>query len=222
MTKEKIFNYFLTNNANLGVKMIVFTMLAALVIASIIYVTYYNTHKGVAYNKGFNASLIIVLLISVVIMLMISSNIVISLGMVGALSIVRFRTAVRDSRDTIFIFWAITEGLCVVSLNFKLALITTLFISIILIALTNIPKINNKYLIVIIGNNIDNDRIKKILNIYSIHNKIRSNNKSNDSQEIIYEIRVKKELDENIVNELSKVKGIETVNYVIESGETVG
>ena len=222
MTKEKIFNYFLTNNANLGAKMIVFTMIAAILIAFIIYLTYYNTHKGVAYNKGFNDSLIIVSLISVVIMLMISSNIVISLGMVGALSIVRFRTAVKDSRDTIFIFWSITEGLCVGSLNFKLAFITTLFISIILLILTNLPKLNCKYLLVIAGNNIDNLAIEKILNTYSTHNKIRSNNKNEESQEIIYEIRTKKELDANIVNELVKTKGIETVNYVIESSETVG
>ena len=86
-----------------------------------------------------------------IIMLMISSNIVISLGMVGALSIIRFRTAIKDSRDTVFIFWAITEGLCVGSQNFKLSIITTLFLAILMLIIGFIPKLYSKYLIVIVA-----------------------------------------------------------------------
>lgn len=133
MSKEEIFNYFYTNSVNLGAKQIITIMLSGVLIAAIIYATYYISYRGVSYNSRFNWSLTAILLIAVVIMLMISSNIVISLGMVGALSIVRFRTAVKDSRDTVFIFWAIAEGLCVGSRNLKLALITTLFIAVILL-----------------------------------------------------------------------------------------
>ena len=112
MTKQEIFNYFYTNNANLGVKAIGITMIAGLIIGLVIFATYYLTYRGVAYKVKFNTSLLIILLISVVIMMMISSNIVISLGMVGALSIVRFRTAIKDSRDTVYIFWTIIVGIC--------------------------------------------------------------------------------------------------------------
>ena len=109
MTKQDIFNYFYTNSANFGVRNIVFTMLGGLLIGFIIYLTYKFSHRSVSSNQRFNAMLIVVLQISIVIMLMISSNIVISLGMVGALSIVRFRTAIKDPKDTMFIFWSISS-----------------------------------------------------------------------------------------------------------------
>ena len=149
MSKEEIFQYFYTNSANLSIRSIMITLLAGLVIGAIIFVTYYISYKGVAYNIKFNISLVVIMLISIVIMLMISSNIVISLGMVGALSIVRFRTAIKDSRDTVFIFWAIAEGLSIGSQNFKLSLVTTLFIAVVLAGSTYLPKMQTKYLVIV-------------------------------------------------------------------------
>lgn len=224
MTKEEIFNYFYTNSANLGIKMTLIIMLAALVIAGIIFATYYITYKGVAYNNTFNISLVLILLVSVVIMLMISSNIVISLGMVGALSIVRFRTAIKDSRDTVFIFWAISEGLCVGSQNFKLALITTLVISLVILLTNLLPKYFNKYLLIITGEKqaIDTVELLEKMNLFVLSSKLRTANKNKDHQEKIFEVRTKGELDLNIIEALLKVKGIKTVNWVVESGETVG
>ena len=225
MTKEDIFNYFLTNSANLGVKGIVFTMLGGLVIAAIIYLTYWITNKGVQYNSKFNTSLAVILMISIVIMLMISSNIVISLGMVGALSIVRFRTAIKDSRDTVYIFWAIAEGLSVGSGNFKLALITTVFVAIILMATSYIPKIWHKYLIIIAGEgktDIDVLKLIETMKPFILDSKLRASNKDDNHQEIIFEVRTKGELDGNIISKIKSVKGVKSVNYVIESGETVG
>ena len=224
MTKEEIFNYFYTNSANLGIKMTLFIMFAALIIAGIIFATYYMTYKGVAYNNTFNISLVLILLISVVIMLMISSNIVISLGMVGALSIVRFRTAIKDSRDTVFIFWAISEGLCVGSQNFKLALVTTLVISLVILITNFLPKYFNKYLLIITGEKqtIDTINLVKKINSFVLSSKLRTANKNKEHQEMIFEIRTKGELNLNIIDELLKVKGVKSVNWVIESGETVG
>lgn len=99
MSKGDIYRYLYTNSASLGMAEILRAMGECLIIALLIYLTYYIAYKGVAYSKKFNGTLVIVSLISCVIMLMISSNIIISLGMVGALSIVRFRTAIKDSRD---------------------------------------------------------------------------------------------------------------------------
>ena len=224
MTKQEIFNYFYTNSANFGIKTLLIVMVAALVISMIIYTTYYLTYKGVAYNRSFNISLIIILLISVVIMLMISSNIVISLGMVGALSIVRFRTAIKDSKDTVFIFWAITEGLCIGSQNVKLAIVTTLFISMIMMIFNILPKVFNKYLIVVTGDKevIDAINLMNTLKQYTIDNKLRTANRDENHQEMIYEVKTRGELNINIIQELLKIKGVKSVNYVIESGETVG
>ena len=104
MSKEEILSYFYTNSTNYGVKSTLVILLCGLCAGMIIYLTYYVTSEKVVYNRKFNWSLVAFLLITIIIMLMISSNIAISLGMVGALSIVRFRTAVKDSRDTVFIF----------------------------------------------------------------------------------------------------------------------
>lgn len=224
MTKEEIFNYFYTNSANLSIKTILVIMLAGLLIGALIFATYFVTYRGVAYNGRFNASLVIILLISVVIMLMISSNIVISLGMVGALSIVRFRTAIKDSRDTVFIFWAIAEGLSVGSQNFKLALITTIFIGIIIMAVSFIPYGRNKYLLVICGGQepIEIKKLEMLLDTVAISKKLRSVNKDIEHQELIYEVKAKKEINQNMISGISDIKGVNMVNIVAESGENVG
>ena len=223
VTKEEIFNYFYTNSANLSVRMTGFIMLAGLAIGAIIWLTYYFNYRGVAYNAKFNASLVVILLISVVIMLMISSNIVISLGMVGALSIVRFRTAIKDSRDTVFIFWAIAEGLSVGSQNFKLALVTTLFIAIVISVFGMLPVINHKYMLVVCGEEkMDIESFQNVLKDIAKHNTLRSANKDADHQEMIYEIKLKGEMDVAYINKLTEVQGVKSVNWVAESGENVG
>lgn len=224
MSKEEILNYFYTNSVNLGVKTTLTIMLSGLLISAIIYATYYFTYKGVAYNSRFNASLVVILLVSVVIMLMISSNIVISLGMVGALSIVRFRTAIKDSRDTVFVFWAIAEGLSVGSQNFKLALLTTLFIATVLAAFSMIPKQSNKYLVIVCGGEemIDVAALMEVMKGFSLGIKLRSANKNEAHQEMIFEVRTKGNIDLEGINRVSEFQGVKSVNWVVESGESIG
>ena len=224
MTKKQIFDYFYTNSANLGVKGILMTMLGGILISAIIYLTYYFSYKGVAYNRKFNLSLIVISLISIVIMLMISSNIVISLGMVGALSIVRFRTAVKDSRDTVFIFWAITEGLCVGSGNFQLALVTTLFIAIVMVISSLFPNVVSKYMLIISGGktNINIDKVNDTLKEYVKNSKLRVINKDNDHQEMIFEIKLKNNVSEDLIKSIKKISGVKSVGLTVESNENVG
>ena len=101
-----------------------------------IFFVYKMVSKTALYDKSFHISMTLISVITAGIIVAMQSSIVISLGMVGALSIVRFRTAIKDSKDTVYIFWAITEGLSIGSQNFKLAIFTTLFIAIVLMALT--------------------------------------------------------------------------------------
>ena len=137
MSKTKILEWFNTNNNALDTNHIILYMLAALFISIIIYITYRITYTGVSYNNKFAITNLIILLIATVLMMMISSNIAISLGMVGALSIVRYRTAIKDPNDTLFLFWSIVEGLCVGAQMLKMAAISTLFIAIVVIIATN-------------------------------------------------------------------------------------
>ena len=134
MSKKEILNWFTVNNESLDVSKILFVLGVGILVAVVIFATYRITYSGVSYNAKFNVGNVVMLLIASVIMLMISSNMAISLGMVGALSIVRFRTAVKDPHDTVYIFWSIVEGLCVGAQIYKLAVISTVVIAVVLVA----------------------------------------------------------------------------------------
>ena len=225
MTKEQIFEYFATNSANLGINTVLYTMLAGLGIAVIIFITYYLTTRTAVYNSRFNASLVVILLISVVIMLMISSNIVISLGMVGALSIVRFRTAIKDSSDTVFIFWAIAEGLCVGSGNNTLALVTTLAIAVVIIVFSLFTRSGGAYLIVVRGGSADTldiTMVEHTVRRSARRVKVRSANITPEHQEMILEVASGGGINKRLHEELMKLTGVDSVNWIAKSGESLG
>lgn len=224
MTKEEALSYFYTNSTNYGIKRTFIILLCGLVIGMIIYLTYYITSEKVVYNRKFNWSLVTMLLITVIVMLMISSNVAISLGMVGALSIVRFRTAVKDSRDTMFIFWAMAEGLCVSSQNYRLTFTSALFIAAVLIISSRVPGIWNRYLLVAMGNGqgIDVEEFQQKLKPYIVSYRIRTVNRDSSHEELIFEIKTRGELNLEVIAKLISVTGVESVNWISESGEMVG
>ena len=224
MSKEEVLGYFYTNSSEYGVKTTLIILLCGLAVGMVIYLTYYISSEKIAYNRKFNWSLVIMHLITVVVMLMISSNIAVSLGMVGALSIVRFRTAVKDSRDTMFIFWAMAEGLCVSSQNWRLTFTSVLFIAVVLIASSRVPGIRNRYLLIVngAGTGIDRKQFEEKLKPYIVGFRVRTANKDADHEEMICEVRTKGEINPEVLDELLSVPGIVSVNWVSESGETVG
>lgn len=224
MTKEEVLSYFYTNSTNYGIKRTFAILLCGLAAGMIIYLTYYITSEKIVYNRKFNWSLVTMLLVTVIVMMMISSNIAISLGMVGALSIVRFRTAVKDSRDTMFIFWAMAEGLCVSSQNYRLTFTSVLFIAMVLIISSKVPGIWNRYMLVVMGNgqSIDMVEFQAKLKPYIVSQRIRTANKDTSHEEMILEIKTRGELNLNVINELTSVAGVESVNWIVESGDTIG
>ena len=224
MTKEEVLSYFYTNSTNYGVKRTLVILTCGLLVGLIIYLTYFMTSEKVVYNRKFNWSLVALLLITIIVMLMISSNIAMSLGMVGALSIIRFRTAVKDSRDTVFIFWAIAEGLCTSSQNYRLAFTSVIFIAIVLIVSSKMPGIRNRYLLIISGRggHFDKEQIQEKLHPFVVSQIIRTATRGDGHEELILEIKTRGELNLKVIDELAAVPGVETVNWVVESGETVG
>ena len=109
--RRQLFEMFGSSN-DLAPETIVTRLAAASIIACFIFLSYRISHLGSIYSKKFNVSLVTLTVITTTVMIVIGNNLAMSLGMVGALSIVRFRTAVKDSRDTMYIFWAITVGIC--------------------------------------------------------------------------------------------------------------
>ena len=224
MSTEQILEYFSTNSANLNMQAILMTMVCGLAVGLIICLVYRFVFRGAAYNRQFTLTILVILLIAVVIMLMISSNIVISLGMVGALSIVRFRTAVKDSRDTVFLFWAIAEGLCVGSQNVKLAFLTTLCISAVFLTASLFTFGSQRYILVVRGGSeiIDSMEVNRVIKPYVTASNLRSVSRTEDHQELIYEIRSKKPLTSRTAETVGAISGVISVNWVAESGDTLG
>lgn len=113
MTFQDIFkSSFLENIASVSILDMVIAMVLAFAIGMFIFLIYKKTFGGVMYSSSFGVTLVALTMISTLVILAVTSNVVLSLGMVGALSIVRFRTAIKDSRDTMYLFWAIIVGIC--------------------------------------------------------------------------------------------------------------
>lgn len=223
MSKRDILEWFQTNSSSLTTGRILAIMLMGLLMATVIFITYRITYTGVAYNLKFNASNVAILLITIVIMLMISSNIVISLGMVGALSIVRFRTAVKDPRDTVFIFWSIVEGLCIGSQNNKLALVSTLMIAMVLLAFSFVMKLGHNYLLIIRGaSDLSVEQVRELIKGSAPKSRVKTVNSTELSVEMIVELRLKNELDGKLVADIRSLPGVTAVNWLLESGDSVG
>ena len=153
----------------------------------------------------------------------ISSNVVISLGMVGALSSIRFRTAIKDPWDTVYIFWSVVAGLSVGAQHFKLALISTLFIAAVLLLLSLRTGGFRKYLLVIRGDS-SADPAELTRQIAACHkrSKLRASNHIGDSRELIYEIAGTGGVDQALLAELKKQPGVTAVSFLEQTGETVG
>lgn len=223
MSKRDILEWFQTNSSSLTTGRIIAIMLMGLLMATVIFITYRITYTGVAYNLKFNASNVAILLITIVIMLMISSNIVISLGMVGALSIVRFRTAVKDPRDTVFIFWSIVEGLCIGSQNNKLALVSTLIIALVLLAFSFVMKLGHNYLLIVRGaSDLSVEQVREAIKGSAPKSRVKTVNSTELSVEMIVELRLKNELDGKLVADIRSLPGVTAVNWLLESGDSVG
>lgn len=223
MSKSDILEWFTANNEALQADRIVFILIVGILVGAIIFLTYRIAYQGVSYNAKFNVGNVVLVLIAATIMLMISSNIAISLGMVGALSIVRFRTAIKDPQDTIYIFWAIIEGLCVGAQIYKLAVISTLIIALFILAGSFYYAVKRKYLVVIHGGGaVKQDEVLACLKKFYKHPQIRSANFENNRCELICEVNAKEEISQEATEELRKIDSVEGVSWLLEMGEHVG
>ena len=147
--KDKLFELFETSG-ELQIGTVALHISMAAVLGFLIFVSYYITHRGTIYSKKFNASLVVLTVLTGTVMTVIGNNIALSLGMVGALSIVRFRTAIKDSRDTVYIFWTVIVGICCGVGDYMVALIGSAVTFIVLFILGAI-KNDNRMLIIVRG-----------------------------------------------------------------------
>lgn len=201
---------------------VLLVLLIAFLVAMIIYITYKTTYSGVLYNPRFNLSLVMITMVTTIVMVVIGSNISVSLGMVGALSIIRFRTAVKDPRDTAFIFWAVVSGLACGTQNYTIVLIGSLFLCLILFVFKMIVKSEDKYMLVVKGKDFDINSVEKINKKELKSFLLKGKYIKNSNIELVYEVKLKNKNSDNVINSLRELLGVDTVNIVSSNTDTMG
>lgn len=185
--KELLFEAF-ENSGQLNPQTIILRMIVATVIAFFIFLSYSISHEGSIYSKKFNVSLVALTVITTAVMIVIGNNIAMSLGMVGALSIVRFRTAIKDSRDTVYIFWTIVTGICCGAGDFAVASVGGAFTFLVLLILGRI-KNDNRILLIIRTARTNEEKMEAVIFHYFARKaNLRVKNTTENSVEFIYEI----------------------------------
>jgi len=186
-------------------------LLVAFFVGLFIYFVYKKTFSGVIYSHTFNISLIIMSMATALIIMGISSNVLLSLGMVGALSIVRFRTPIKDPMDIVYIFWAIVSGILCGAGFIPLVVIGSILIGAVLIIFINKIKIENPYLLIVKYSdlNVENS-IEHVVSESSRKYSVKSKSVlPGHDYEVTYEIRVKDE-DLGFINNISDMDAVKS------------
>jgi uncharacterized membrane protein YhiD involved in acid resistance len=197
--------------AELSMASIAYTLLFSFVLGLFIFFIYRVSYKGVMYSKSFNVTLIAISMITSSIIMAISSNLILSLGMVGALSIVRFRTAIKDPIDVAYLFWAVGMGITSGAGLWMLAAMSAVGIGIILFALSHISDVRTPYLCVISYQTEEtNQLVFQLIEQEAKRYQLKSKVFDGENYEVTVEIRSRKKTD-SLVN---KIGGINHVNSV--------
>ncbi len=207
--------------SNFTISNIVVSLFISFIIAMFIFFVYKKEYQGVLYSKSFNISLVMLSLITTMIIMTISNNLILSLGMVGALSIVRFRSAIKDPMDIVFMFWAISIGIANGIGFYKLSIIASIFIAIVLMLLSRKISFSQPYLLVVKykDKSFDQKKIENIIKSKVISFAIRSINISGEYNEISVEIKPKKGNEYNLVSAVKAIKGVNDVMMVSYNGD---
>ncbi len=220
MTFNDIFKSdFLDNVTSISILDMVIALALAFAIGLFIFLVYKKTFSGVMYSSGFSVTLIALTMISTFVILAVTSNVVLSLGMVGALSIVRFRTAIKEPLDIAFLFWAIAAGIVLAAGMIPLAVFGSVVIGVILLVFCNKKSKDSPYIVVIScsGEDTENkvseylkENVKKLV--------IKSKTVSKDGVELNYEVRL---IEDNtkFMNILANMQGVNNAALVSYNGE---
>lgn len=208
--KKSVVNQF---TGTISVQSILLSLITAFMISVFIIWIYKKTYTGVVYSKSFSLSILMLALVTTLIIQTISSNIALSLGMVGALSIVRFRTAVKEPVDTGFMFWAITAGIMAGANLYLASIIGSLMLGILYyICYMMGLKMNSKYLVIVKYDDSAEDDIKNILSKLKKY-KLKSKSKSKNNVEMTFEVELN-DSTQKLVDKISKIDGVQNCSLI--------
>ncbi len=207
---------FLEEAGNLTVNGFAMSMLAAFLCGMIVYAVYRGFYKGVIYNNNFNILLVMTSLVTCFMVIVISSNVVLSLGMVGALSIVRYRTAVKDPLDVGFLFWTVAVGVTCGAGLYIISILGTLFVAAVYIMLVKIRNKKHQYLLVVKYQDGAAEAVRR--QIEPLKKVLKNKTASKGMTELTYEVRLRGE-SASFVTALSDIQGVTTATLVEFTGD---
>lgn len=222
MTFNDIFkSSFLEKVSGVSVTDMIIAMAIAFALGLFIYMVYKKTFRGVMYSSSFGVSLMAMTLITTLIILAVTSNVILSLGMVGALSIVRFRTAVKEPLDIAFLFWAISAGIVTGAGLIPLAVIGSVFIGIILVIFVNAKTSDTPYIAIISCTNETAEKAAaELLKANTKKQLVKSKTVTKAGIELMVEVKLNGESTE-VCNKLSEVEGVTQAALVSYNGEYI-
>lgn len=216
---EKLVTGF--SGADIAVGEVLITLLITFVISIYLYAVYRFVTENAFYSKNFNISMVAMSLVTAGIVMAMQSSLVISLGMVGALSIVRFRTAIKEPMDLLFLFWSIGSGIICGAGLYKVAILLAVCVTLAIIILKLIPE-NSAGQVLFVGysNGIKEKDIEDAVGKFGKITSVKSRNTTGLGTNIIYNVKIKDA--ENMMSELKKLNGVNTISLVEHDGEFRG
>ena len=213
---------FLENVSSISVLDMLLTIVLSFGIGLFIFLIYKKTYRGVMYSAGFGTTLIALTMITSTVILAVTSNVVLSLGMVGALSIVRFRTAIKDPLDIAFLFWSIGAGIILAAGMIPLAIIGSVCIGLILLVFVNQKSHTHPYMVVLNCVNHDAEvKAKEFLAKNVTRTTVKSKSAVKGAIEMNIEVRLKED-DTDFINILSEMPGVNSAVIVSYNGDYMG
>ena len=223
MTFNDIFkSSFLENVSSISILDILLTIILSFGIGLFIFLIYKKTYRGVMYSSSFGTTLIALTMITSIVILAVTSNVVLSLGMVGALSIVRFRSAIKEPLDIAFLFWSVGAGIILAAGMIPLAVIGSVCIGIILLIFVNQKSHTYPYMVVLNCSNHDAEvKAKELLAKYVIRTTVKSKSAVKGAIEMNIEVRLKED-NTDFINILSEMPGVNSAVLVSYNGDYMG
>ena len=223
MTFNDIFkSSFLENITSVSVLDMAIALALAFGIGMFIFLVYKKTYQGVMYSSSFGTTLVALTMITTVVILAVTSNVVLSLGMVGALSIVRFRTAIKEPLDIAFLFWSIAVGIVLAAGMIPLAVIGSIIIGVILLVFVNKKSHCNPYIVVVQCDGYESEKaVEAFLKDKVQKCVVKSKTAQKGLVELNLDIRLKND-NTDFVNVIANIKGVRSAVLVSYNGEYMG
>ncbi len=223
MTFNDIFkSSFLENITSVSILDMAIALILAFGIGMFIFLVYKKTYQGVMYSSSFGTTLVALTMISTLVILAVTSNVVLSLGMVGALSIVRFRTAIKEPLDIAFLFWSIAVGIVLAAGMIPLAVIGSVVIGAILLVFVNKKSHSNPYIIVVQCESYESETfVMEYLKNQVLKCTVKSKTAQKGLVELNLDVRLKDE-NTDFINAIANIKGVSSAVLVSYNGEYMG